>query len=144
MPGSYRAFLIGLPIAGAAGAPLSTALLGMNGLFNLRGWQIMYLAEGIPTILIGKVTLFVLTDRPEQAKFLAQEEKAWLGRTLDAERKAKEEVRTFIMWESLVDPKVLLLSVNYLGMSLPALACCFSFRRSLSLSALLATWQSVG
>src|SRR4029079_16076999 len=94
-------FLIGLPIAVAAGAPLSTALLGMNGLFNLRGWQIMYLAEGIPTILIGIVTLFVLTDRPEQARFLSAEEKAWLGRTLAAERKAKEEVRTFTMWESM-------------------------------------------
>ena len=41
-------FLIGLPIAVAAGAPLSTALLGLDGLFGLRGWQIMYLAEGIP------------------------------------------------------------------------------------------------
>ena len=39
-------FLIGLPIAVAAGAPLSTALLELDGLFGLRGWQIMYLAEG--------------------------------------------------------------------------------------------------
>jgi MFS transporter, ACS family, tartrate transporter len=118
-------FLIGLPIAVAAGAPLSTALLGMNGLFNLRGWQIMYLAEGIPTILIGIVTLFVLTDRPEQAKFLTQDEKAWLGRTLAAERKAKEEVRTFTMWESMIDPKVLLLSVNYLGIVTASLGMLF-------------------
>ena len=41
-------FLIGLPIAVAAGAPVSTALLGLDGLLGLRGWQIMYLAEGIP------------------------------------------------------------------------------------------------
>src|SRR5689334_442460 len=118
-------FLIGLPIAVAAGAPLSTALLGMSGLFSLRGWQIMYLAEGIPTILIGIVTLFVLTDRPEQAKFLTQDEKAWLGRTLAAERKAKEEVRTFTMWESMIDPKVLLLSVNYLGIVTASLGMLF-------------------
>src|SRR3954469_6025656 len=51
------AFLIGLPIAVAGGAPLSTALLGLDGLFGLRGWQIMYLAEAIPTVLIGIVTL---------------------------------------------------------------------------------------
>jgi MFS transporter, ACS family, tartrate transporter len=49
-------FLIGLPIAVAAGAPLSTALLELDGLFGLRGWQIMYLAEGIPTLLIGIAT----------------------------------------------------------------------------------------
>ena len=83
-------FLIGLPIAVAAGAPLSTALLELDGLLGLRGWQIMYLAEGIPTFVIGIVTLFVLTDKPEQAKFLTQDEKAWLRARLDAERTAKE------------------------------------------------------
>ena len=55
-------FLIGLPIAVAGGAPISTALLGLDGLFGLRGWQIMYIAEAIPTMLIGFVTL-VRADR---------------------------------------------------------------------------------
>src|SRR3954466_2797440 len=63
-------FLIGLLIAVAGGAPISTALLGLDGLFGLRGWQIMYLAEAIPTVIVGIVTFFVLTDRPDQAKFL--------------------------------------------------------------------------
>src|SRR5712692_7292574 len=67
-------FLVGLPIAVAAGAPISTALLGLDGLYGLKGWQIMYIAEAIPTIIIGIITLFVLTDRPEQAKFLTAEE----------------------------------------------------------------------
>src|ERR1700704_3707011 len=88
-------FLIGLPIAVAAGAPISTALLGLDGVFGLRGWQIMYLAEGIPTLLIGVATFFVLTDKPEQAKFLTPDEKTWLRARLDAERTAKESVRTF-------------------------------------------------
>src|ERR1700761_9857706 len=93
-------FLIGLPIAVAAGAPISTAILGLDGLFGLRGWQLMYIAEAIPTILIGVVTLFVLTDRPEQARFLTVEEKAWLANKLASERKAKEAVKTFGMWQS--------------------------------------------
>src|SRR5580693_5414361 len=63
-------FLVGLPIAVAAGAPISTALLGLNGLFGLTGWQILYIAEGAPTVILGLVTLFVLTDKPEQARFL--------------------------------------------------------------------------
>src|SRR5690349_3163133 len=63
------AFLIGLPIAVAGGAPISTALLGLGGLFGLRGWQIMYIAEAIPTVIVGVITLLVLTDRPEQASF---------------------------------------------------------------------------
>ena len=118
-------FLIGLPIAVAAGAPLSTALLGLDGLLGLRGWQIMYLAEGIPTLLIGIVTLFVLTDRPEQAKFLTQEEKDWLRARLDAERTAKESVRTFTLWQSMIDRKVLLLSLNYLGIVTASLGMLF-------------------
>ena len=61
-------FLIGLPIAVAAGAPISTGLLGLDGLFGLRGWQIMYIAEAIPTVLIGSLTFFVLTDRPGAGK----------------------------------------------------------------------------
>src|SRR5580765_2700311 len=88
-------FLIGIPIAVAGGAPISTALLSLDGLWGLKGWQIMYIAEGVPTILIGVLTYFVLTDYPAQAKFLTAEEKAWLSAKLASERKAKEEVRKF-------------------------------------------------
>jgi ACS family tartrate transporter-like MFS transporter len=108
-------FLIGLPLAVAAGAPISTGLLGLDGLFGLRGWQIMYLAEAIPTVVIGVLTWFVLTDKPREAKFLTAEEKAWLARTLASERSAKEAVRTFTMWQALYNPKVLLLALNYYG-----------------------------
>ncbi|MGA8193632.1 MAG: MFS transporter [Acetobacteraceae bacterium] len=108
-------FLIGLPIAVAGGAPISTGLLGLDGLFGLRGWQIMYLAEAIPTVLIGIVTFFVLTDRPEQAKFLTTEEKTWLAAKLSAERHAKEKVRVFSIWQGMFDTKVLLLALNYFG-----------------------------
>ena len=72
-------FLVGLPIAVAFGAPISTGLLSLDGLFGLRGWQIMYIAEAIPTVVIGLLTLIVLTDRPEQATFLNVEEKEWLA-----------------------------------------------------------------
>ena len=110
-PGYHHArivsgFLIGLPIAVALGAPISTALLGLDGLFGLRGWQIMFIAEGLPTVLLGIATLFVLTDRPEQARFLSEAEKTWLSATLRAERRAKEEVRAFTLWQALIDPKV--------------------------------------
>jgi ACS family tartrate transporter-like MFS transporter len=108
-------FLIGLPIAVAAGAPISTTLLGLDGMFGLRGWQIMYIAEAVPTVVIGIVTLFVLTDRPEQAKFLTADERSWLATKLASERKAKEDLRTFTLWQALYNPKVLLLALNYLG-----------------------------
>jgi len=118
-------FLIGLPIAVALGAPISTALLGLDGLFGLRGWQIMFIAEGAPTILVGIATLFVLTDKPEQARFLSEAEKSWLSATLRAERRAKEEVRAFTVLQALFNPKVLLLSLNYLGIVTASLGMLF-------------------
>jgi len=108
-------FLVGLPVAVALGAPISTALLGLDGLFGLRGWQVMYIAEAIPTVVIGVVTFFVLTDRPEQATFLTAEERNWLVTTIAAERRATEAVRKFTLWQALYNPKVLLLALNYFG-----------------------------
>jgi ACS family tartrate transporter-like MFS transporter len=65
--------------------------------------------------------LFVLTDRPEQARFLTVEEKTWLAGKLATERKAKEAVKTFGMLQSMFDPKVLLLSLNYFGIVVASL-----------------------
>jgi len=118
-------FLIGLPIAVAAGAPISTALLGLDGMFGFKGWQIMYLAEGVPTLLIGVLTLFVLTDRPEQAIFLTVEEKNWLSRKLAVERQAKESIQKYTLLEGMFNPKVLLLALNYFGIVVASLGILF-------------------
>ena len=118
-------FLIGLPIAVAGGAPISTALLGLDGLFGLRGWQIMYLAEGVPTVLVGLLTLLVLTDRPDQARFLTDQEKQWLTTRLADERRAKEAVRRFSFLQGMFDIKVLLLALNYFGIVVASLGILF-------------------
>src|SRR5215510_11753382 len=108
-------FLVGLPIAVAAGAPVSTGLMELHGLFGLAGWQIMYLAEAIPTVIIGIACFFVLTDKPHQAKFLNEQERDWLVSKIASERRAKEAVRIYSLFESMTNIKVLLLALNYLG-----------------------------
>jgi MFS transporter, ACS family, tartrate transporter len=115
------AFLTGLPIAVAAGAPVSTALLGLDGWFGLKGWQIMYLAEAIPTVFLGFVTFFYMTDKPAHARWLSNEERSWLSATLQSEREAKDAARQFGFWEALFNPKVLLLSLNYFGIVVASL-----------------------
>jgi len=120
LPGYHHArivsgFLVGLPMAVALGSPISTALLSLDGWLGLRGWQVMYLMEGMPTVLLGLGVLLVLTDRPAQATFLTQAEKDWLSRTLAAEQAAKEAKGRISLWQSMVNPKVLLLSLNYFG-----------------------------
>jgi len=118
-------FLVGLPVAVALGSPISTALLGLDGLFNFRGWQVMYIAEALPTIVLGIICYFVLTDRPQEAKFLTEEERNWLVTTIASERRATEEVRRYTMWEALYNPKVLLLALNYFGIVTASLGMLF-------------------
>ena len=108
-------FLVGLPIAVAVGAPVSTGLMSLDGLWGLHGWQIMYIAEGVPTIVLGVITFFVLTDTPEKATFLSDDEKNWLSRRLIAERVAKDKVGTHTLLQTMINPKVLLLALNYIG-----------------------------
>ena len=118
-------FLVGLPVAVAVGAPISTGLMSLDGLFGLRGWQLMYIAEGLPTIVLGVVFYFVMTNKPEQAKFLTQQEKDWLTGKIAGERKAKEAVRVYSMLESMWNPKVLLLALNYIGIVTASLGMLF-------------------
>ena len=118
-------FLVGLPIAVAAGAPISTGLMSLHGLFGLKGWQIMFIAEGLPTIALGIVFYFVMTNKPEQATFLTQAEKDWLTGKIAGERKAKEAVRIYSMLESMWNPKVLLLALNYFGIVTASLGMLF-------------------
>jgi MFS family permease len=112
-------FLVGLPVAVALGAPISTGLLGLDGLFGLKGWQIMYIAEAIPTIVVGFLTLLVLTDRPEQAKFLTTEEKAWITAKIASERPPAKEAVKFGFW------KVLVLSLMYVVITVASLGLLY-------------------
>ena len=82
------AFLLGIPIANIVGAPISSSLLVLDGAAGLHGWQWLLILEGLPAILLGFVCFFTLTDKPEQAKWLSSEERAWLGEVLAAERQA--------------------------------------------------------
>jgi len=70
-------FMIALPLSSVIGAPLSTALLGIEW-WGLEGWQWMFILEAVPTILLGVAVLFWLTDRPEHADWLDAREKTWL------------------------------------------------------------------
>jgi ACS family tartrate transporter-like MFS transporter len=119
-PDAHRArinsgFTLALPIAVASGAPVSTALLGLDGFLGLRGWQVMYIFEAIPTVLIGIVAFFYLTDRPAEAHWLTPAEQGWLDQTIAHERRRIETHHGVGLWRSFFDPKVLLLSLNYIG-----------------------------
>ncbi len=114
-------FALALPLAVATGAPISTALLELDGVWGLAGWRWMYIVEGVPTVLVGILILAYVTDRPAEARWLSASQRQWLDATLGEERRQIEARRKVSVWRSFWDPKVLLLAVNYLGIVTPSL-----------------------
>ncbi|QPF88195.1 MFS transporter [Bradyrhizobium genosp. L] len=91
-PDQYKArmtslFFAGVPMAGIVGGPLSGMIMqSMDGLHGLRGWQWLFLLEGLPAIAMGIVAYLYLDDAPDKARWLSDAEKRMLQRDLDADR----------------------------------------------------------
>jgi ACS family tartrate transporter-like MFS transporter len=81
-------FMTAVPVSGLIGGPLSGALLEINGLLGLKGWQWLFLAEGVPAVVLGLSVPFCLPDRPETVRWLTSTERDWLTEKLAAERQA--------------------------------------------------------
>ena len=79
-------FMTAAPVAVLIGAPVSEALLGLDGYLGLAGWQWLFLVEGLPAVVLGVVALVFLTDRPEEAQWLPPAERAWLSAVMAHER----------------------------------------------------------
>jgi ACS family tartrate transporter-like MFS transporter len=114
-PGAERAravalFMTATAIANVIGAPLSVSLLGLNGLFGLKGWQVLFLVEGLPAVALGLWVLGRMTDKPEQAAWLTEEQKRWLAGVLAEERAAKEAAGFASLRQGLTNPRVLLIT----------------------------------
>lgn len=119
-PAEYRArivgiFMIAIPISAFLGSPISAALLGTDGLFGLRGWQWMYIFEGVPAVVLGFVCLAVLVDRPDRATWLAPAERAWLQARLQREQERARMVEPRSLWRILSNRHVLGLAVVLTG-----------------------------
>jgi ACS family tartrate transporter-like MFS transporter len=119
-PAEYRArflaaFAIAVPVSTVIGAPVSGLLLGLDGAMGLKGWQWLFIIEGLPSILLGLVSWFYLTDRPERAHWLSADQKTWLAAKLNAEIAAKQASKHMTLGEALSSPKVIVLSLVYFG-----------------------------
>ncbi len=119
-PPSHRArivagFMAAIPVSIGLGAPVSTGLLELDGLFGLAGWKWLFLCEAAPAVIFGIITFFYLTDRPAQANWLAAEERNWLAREMEKERRTVETGRAISVLQSLFSPRVLALAAIHFG-----------------------------
>jgi ACS family tartrate transporter-like MFS transporter len=79
-------FMTATAMAGVIGAPLSSALLRLEGFRGLHGWQWLFIIEGIPAVLLAPVVLRYLTERPEDAAWLTADERSALAREIALEQ----------------------------------------------------------
>ncbi|WP_433255988.1 MFS transporter [Streptosporangium sp. CA-135522] len=108
-------FLLGIPLSSVLGAPLSTSIMQYgDGLFGLDGWRLLFLVEGIPSVLVGIWAFFWLTSRPQEAKWLPEDERNWLIRTLEVENEAPRHEKG-ALGRALRNPRVLLLGLVLFG-----------------------------
>jgi len=109
-------FMTANPLAGIIGSPISGALLGIHG-SGMSGWQWMFLIEGLPAILLGAAVFWTLADTPQEARWLAPDERALLTETLAAERKTESPLTLSSVLGAVFSVRIWLLSLVYFGVS---------------------------
>ncbi|MDR3475104.1 MAG: MFS transporter [Devosia sp.] len=118
-------FYFGSPVAMIFGGPISGALLQMDGLMGLQGWQWLFLIEGIGTILIGFVVLYYLTDRPKDAKWLTEEERTVLQTAITSEETRKADAGHQKLGRAMLDPNLLHFTAIYFCIQLAGYGFAF-------------------
>jgi MFS transporter, ACS family, 4-hydroxyphenylacetate permease len=107
-------FMIAQPLAMAIGSPISGVILDSHGYLGLRPWHWLFVLEGLPSVVLGLIAYFYLTDRPQTANWLTKEEKSILEQSLSRDASANPRAR--LAWRELLRRDMLLLSVAYFGL----------------------------
>jgi ACS family tartrate transporter-like MFS transporter len=118
-PSQYRGrvistLFIAQPLANALASIVSAAILEMDGVLGLKGWQWIFIIEAVPAVLLGLVIFRVMTDKPAHADWLAEEEKSWLQARIDRENRKVERAGRLTLMRALGDSRVVALSMIYL------------------------------
>ncbi|MBV9861621.1 MAG: MFS transporter [Alphaproteobacteria bacterium] len=108
-------FMAAIPVSLGLGAPVSTGFLELNGVWGLAGWKWLFLSEAAPAVVFGLLCLVCLPDRPASATWLSDEEKRWLDAEMTRERQTVTAHRTFSVFQTLWNPRVLALAAIHFG-----------------------------
>ena len=117
-PAQYRGrvistLFIAQPVANGVASIVSAAILGMDGVLGIRGWQWIFILEALPAVLLGLFVLRIMTDRPVHADWLTGDERAWLQGRLESESREVERAGHMTWTKALADPRVVALSLIY-------------------------------
>lgn len=87
---SYATFIAAMPVALVIASPVSTWIIQSVDWFGLAGWRWVFILQGIPAVIAGICTLFLLPSMPRDARWLDTREKEWLERQLETDRVRSE------------------------------------------------------
>jgi ACS family tartrate transporter-like MFS transporter len=121
---AVASFMAAIPLSFAVGSPISGLLLAIHW-GGLRGWQWLFILEGLPALFFGGMTWFYLTDWPRQAKWLAADEQKWVIHQLENETRAKKSAHSYTVWQALRHRDVLILTAVHLVQNGSAHALAF-------------------
>ena len=108
-------FTVANPVAAVLGAPLSGAILSAPEWLGVRSWQVLFLIEGLPAVVLGWVVWRFLDDRPEDARWLSADERALVARRVAEDAARRTYQKTLTLWQGLSNPRVLMLGAVYFG-----------------------------
>ncbi len=119
-PQSYRArvlgiFTLGSALANMLGSLVGGWLLSLNGVWGLAGWQWVFIATGLPAVLVGIAVFRLLPASYQEARFLNEREKQIVAAA--HEREKPEHAEHAQPWKALLDPRVMLFAATYMLMS---------------------------
>lgn len=119
-------FILAIPLSSVFGAPVSTLLLQYGGgWFGLQeSWRVMFLVEGVPPVLLGVLTLFLLPNRPRDARWLTEQERTSLTEAIAAEDSASV-THPWPLRKALTSPRVIALAFTYFGITYGLYAMSF-------------------
>ena len=114
---TVASFVTASALSGVVGGPISGALLNMQNLGGLAGWQWLFLIEALPAVLLGTAVLFYLPNRPEDAHWLGEEKQAWLLAHLEEEKRNHPDAARSGGFSAFRNRDVWLLAYVYFGLN---------------------------
>jgi ACS family tartrate transporter-like MFS transporter len=106
-------FMIAIPLSGVLGGVLGGFLLGLDGKLGLAGWQWLFLLEGLPSALLGITVLWYLTDEPRDARWLTDDQRAWLIEEMRLDKAISSATHGMPALRALTQPVIWLLAFPY-------------------------------
>ncbi|MFA6210356.1 MAG: MFS transporter [Candidatus Obscuribacterales bacterium] len=124
-------FMSAIPLAGLLGSFVAAKAFEINGLWGLEGWKWLFIVTGVPAIVLGIVVLFFLPDRPHQARWLTDEQKAMLENLLTSSSSGsssssqdKGESQQLSVWDTLKNLMVWRFALLYFSTTV----CMYGFQ----------------